>query len=125
MAIAPKMRHLALGLDKLNKVEIWDPNTKRLLHTLDHRSPSGTIMAVAYSADGRYLISLSGFYTQLVEVILWDTKDYRQLASVSPHDSSTAVLAFFPDGKRFVTAANSIEGFKVWRIESRMVDSPE
>ena len=56
-------------------VKVWDRNTKKLLYTL--RGHNGGVVAVAFSADDKWIISGSHDGT----VRYWDRKDGRWLAT--------------------------------------------
>ncbi|MHC4429739.1 MAG: WD40 repeat domain-containing protein, partial [Planctomycetota bacterium] len=94
-------------------VELWDPDTGRLLQVLAghdywvyavaYRPPDG--MMLASSDDGGY-------------VRLWDTHSGELLRTIRPQDmgewGQVRSLAFSPDGTRLAGASQSMECVYVW-----------
>jgi WD40 repeat protein len=108
------------------KSEIWDLRTRKRVSSMIH-SHRGPVEAVAFSPDGRLFASLvtdrrarrTGKPRGLgnSEVLLWDIRAGRELGAVEVSKELTLGLAFFPDGKRLITAGK--DGVKVWTINSR------
>ena len=116
-AISPDERYLALGLYRENRAEVWDLKTNKKLLTLGKHTGHGDIRGVVYSPDGRFLASLGG---SVGELILWETKDYREVARVTAHKSLINGLVFYPDSKQFATAGNSDTYIRLWNIQEGM-----
>src|SRR5438876_1028156 len=80
-------------------VKVWDVETGKELRTL--RGHSDRVDGLAFTADGRYLLTASWDWTMR----LWDVNAGEQLRSFQfqgepgVHVSS---VTFFPDGKRFL-----------------------
>jgi WD40 repeat protein len=109
-AFSPDERHLALG-DEENKIDVWNLKEKAKVKTLTGHTDKGIVRALAYSPDGRFLAGQWGSSV----VVLWDTKEYREVGRIKTHDGFTKTLVFFPDSQRFATACNDGH-VKVWKI---------
>lgn len=71
----------------------------------------GEILATAFSRDGRYMATGSADQT----VKLWDVNSGSLLRTFSGHVNSVAGVAFTPDGKTLVSAADNVI---LWDINS-------
>ncbi len=96
IAAAPDGRALVSGTGT-GALEIWDPATGAVLHTL--QADAGPTMGVAFSPDGGILAS-TGFDGALD---LWDTRSWTLLRSVPLHDGPGTAVAFTPDGRGVLT----------------------
>ncbi|MBI2529454.1 MAG: WD40 repeat domain-containing protein [Candidatus Rokubacteria bacterium] len=92
-------------------VSIWDPATGRLVRTLTDRP--GSVQALAYSPDGRFLAAGRGFVARTkdhVSVDIWEAKTAALVRSLrGPMHPTTgsmdvAAVAFNPDGAQLVAA---------------------
>ena len=73
----------------------------------------GEIISTAFSKDGRYLATGSTDQT----VKLWDVRNGSLLRTFSGHVNSVAGVAFTPDGKTLISAADHV---RLWDINSGM-----
>lgn len=80
------------------------------------------IISVVFSPDGKTLAS--GSYGKTLasgswgaEIILWDTKTWKEKKTLKGHSSLVYSIAFSPDGK-LLTSAGLGEGIKVWDANS-------
>jgi eukaryotic-like serine/threonine-protein kinase len=80
-------------------VKVWDVTTGQELHTL--RGHSGLVPLLAFSPDGRRLVSAS----MDGSVILWDMATGQEAFSFRSPARSICCLAFSPDGRRLVSAS--------------------
>jgi WD40 repeat protein/tRNA A-37 threonylcarbamoyl transferase component Bud32 len=87
--------------------------------------PGGTLWAVAYSRDGRFLAAGSGGGGQPGRVTIWDVRtgektlawDVHPAGVLSEHFTGVRSVAFSPDGTQIVTASgehNRSAEVKVW-----------
>lgn len=113
-AISPDERHLALAVNRENRAEVWDLKSNKKIVTLGKHKGDGDVRGLVYSPDGRFLASLGG---AAGEVILWDTKEYREVARVTAHELHIHSLVFYPDSKQFATSGNSDTYIRLWKIE--------
>ena len=78
---------------------IWDLNTGQTLHTLaGHKS----VTAVAFSPDGKYLVTTGNRDLSHVDLrtILWDAATGQQLTALASPGEKPLAVAFSPDGKQ-------------------------
>ncbi|HEV3143205.1 MAG TPA: WD40 repeat domain-containing protein [Gemmataceae bacterium] len=91
-ALSPDRTLMASGTFTDKDLRIWDLTTGKLKTTLTGHS--GEIRAVAFSPDGKLLVSASG------EVKVWDVAAGKEAALKLQHIESIFSFAFSPDGKR-------------------------
>lgn len=116
-AVADAWRHLNACRYDLRG---WEHDYLFSLFTKDHRvmKTRGGVGCVAYSADGRRLVSGYAFV-----VSAWDPATGRELLNHSPQMSTSSVIAavtFTPDGKRILLGAQG-QGVEVLDAESGKV----
>ena len=92
-------------------VSIWDPATGRLIRT--HTDRPGSVMALAYSPEGRFLVAGRGFVARTkdhMSVDIWEAKTAALVRSLrGPVHATTGsmdvgAMAFSPDGSQLVAA---------------------
>ncbi len=95
IAISPDSRSLA-SVSRDGTVKIWDLGSGKLLRTAAQRHPHG----VAYSPDGRRVVSNSSG-----EIVLWNaaTGERERTMSTSSIQPHIATSAYSPDGKWVAT----------------------
>jgi WD40 repeat protein len=97
---------------------LWDRTSGRMQQELaGHKLP---VYALAYSRDGKYLVSGGGKKTDRRnegELFLWDTATRNSRPLVGGHLAVVNALAFSPDGRSFaaVLADNTV---KLWEAPS-------
>jgi WD40 repeat protein/serine/threonine protein kinase len=85
----------------------WQRQAHLALHTL--RGHKDTVTAVAFSPDGRRIVTGSSDYTAKV----WDADTGRELFTLKGHSYWVNCVAYSPDRKRIVTGSNDRTA-KVW-----------
>jgi WD40 repeat protein len=80
------------------RLSLWDPNTGKLLRTLEGRH--GAVAAVAWSSDGKTLATASHDKT----VNLWEYATGKLLQTFSTHKAAVLAVAFSSDGKTIASA---------------------
>jgi RNA polymerase sigma factor (sigma-70 family) len=75
-----------------NTIDLWDPATGKLLHTLSGHEE--LVWSVAFSSDGKTLVSASDDKT----IRFWDTATGKQVRQIT-HTSRVGKLALSSDGK--------------------------
>jgi WD40 repeat protein len=92
-------------------VSIWDPATGRLVRTLTDRP--GSVRALAYSPDGRFLVAGRGFVASTkdhMSVDIWETRRAGLVRSLrGPVHATTGsmdvdAMAFSADGAQLIAA---------------------
>lgn len=74
---------------------------------------SKSVIAVAFSPDGKTLASGSWDYT----VKVWDTLSGKELQTIRGHSHTVSAIAFSPDGKMLASASYD-KTVKLWDVES-------
>jgi len=108
VALARDGKRLAtMGSD----VKIWDPITGRQMQTW-HWPPDWHVMAVAWSPDGKRLVS-SSVQTFPGALKMWDAETERELHVWIGHIGPPYAVAWSPDGKWLATCGMD-KLVKVW-----------
>src|SRR5581483_7259262 len=84
----------------LKGLRIWDARTGRLLRAIDDDSKIKGVRSVAFSSDGKYLLSGHRDHT----VRIWDAEAGAPIRVLQSLNEEAGSVAFSPDGK-FVLAA--------------------
>lgn len=93
---------LARGSFK-NTVDLWDTKTWRPIHHMKGEpSMVNAIEAVAWSADGRWLVSGDA----AGNAILWNALSGQRVRNLPTHDGATQSVAWFPQGTVIATAGD-------------------
>ncbi|MBW1815746.1 MAG: caspase family protein [Deltaproteobacteria bacterium] len=88
---------------------------KRALEGDGHGAP---IEAVAFSPDGRHVVSGSRDYT----LKLWNVETAAEIRTYEGHAGPVRVVAFSPDGRHFISGADD-NTLRVWDVDSGQEDS--
>ena len=99
-AISPDGRTLATASPAGNEAQIWDVQSgKSVMRLAGHL---GVIWKVAFSRDGRHLVTASKDKTARI----WDVATGQTVAILKGHEDGLTNAAFSPDGRRVVTASD-------------------
>ena len=82
------------------------------------KRPIGSIWALAFSPDGRWLAS--GHYN--AKVFLWDLRTNRRRLVLAGHEGPVTSLAFSPDGRRL--AVDHGDGVCLWSVSVEPGEKP-
>lgn len=96
-------------------VRLWDAQTGKLLHDLDHHRR--LVRCAAFSPDGSLLAS--GGDDRMVR--LWDVKSGKEIRKFEGHEDDLVAVAFAPNGKGLATANrkhfDGIETIRLWDLK--------
>jgi WD40 repeat protein len=109
-------------------VKVWDAETGRELRTLSRGNGYRPVHSVAYSPDGRRIVSGSRDDDNNTGTIkIWDAETGQELRILSGQMDYVNSVAFSPDGRRIVSGAGAIQGMsgkntvatvKIWDVET-------
>jgi eukaryotic-like serine/threonine-protein kinase len=74
------------------------------------------ITALAFSPDGKTLVSAAGFGES--DIRLWDVATGKEIGRLEGHQSWVGSLVFWPDGKKLVSASAD-QTIRIWDVSSR------
>jgi WD40 repeat protein len=109
LAVSPDDTLLAAGL-RYGSVRVWDLKTLKERATL--RAHAGDAWAVAFSPDGKTLVSGGGDWNRPGEVKLWAVGTWREAAALR-HTGEVLCVAVAPDGKT-IAAGSWDRTIKLW-----------
>jgi WD40 repeat protein/tRNA A-37 threonylcarbamoyl transferase component Bud32 len=90
-------------------VRLWDVRTGQQRASLrENRVGVGSVWKVAFSPDGRILVSVGGSGT-----LFWDARPTRELAYFKAHRYRITSIAFSPEGQALVSAGEDAT-IKIW-----------
>jgi WD40 repeat protein len=113
VAFAPKGRRVVSGGND-RTVRVWEVASGKEVHSL--KGHANAIIGVAFSPDGRKILSASSQYQTADQFIrLWDGESGRELQSFGGSGTdSIRCLAFSPDG-RSVLAGDTDQSLRLWK----------
>ncbi len=98
------------GPDKPGTVQLCDPGTGKVLHTLGGNSTE--ITSVAFSPDGSRVATACAhprYSTSKGEVRVWDAEKGQALYTAAGFPNGACAVAFSPDGKTLVVTRSGTE----------------
>jgi WD40 repeat protein len=97
------------------EVKLWDAKTGKEIRTLNGHS--GEVVSVAFSPDGKRIVSGSRDTTLKV----WDAQTGQEIHTLRGHMNWVTGVAYRPDGKHIVSGSGDILGpgeLKVWDAQT-------
>lgn len=114
MALSPDGRSVAIGgflseadAPSAASIHIFDFTTGKLVKVI--KGHKDVIFALAYSADGKRLISGSGDKS----AIIWDAASGQQIFQLTGHSEQIEAVGFSADGTRAITGGSD-ETLRLW-----------
>jgi WD40 repeat protein len=112
LAFSPDSKTLAVGTYR--EVQFWNPDNGTLTGTWTGHVDA--VRSLAYSKDGRLLVSGGGAAGLAGEVRVWDTAAGKELRSFGKdHTDAVNGVALNPDATRVVTASAD-RTLKIWEV---------
>jgi len=110
---SPDSTLIAIGGDRSEdeRIGIWDANTGKLVAIL--KGHTNSVSCLAWTADGRTLISGSYDYT----IRTWNTSTWQQLAVLAGHSNAVYDIAISPNG-RILASASWDKTARLWNLEN-------
>ena len=101
LAYSPDGKRLVSGSwDR--ELKVWDMAGRREMGTLRHDE---LVSGVAWTPDGRYILSAGGTVAGVNPMAVFDAKTYQLLRHISGHSLGVSGLAVSPDGRFFATGS--------------------
>lgn len=107
VAYSPDGKLLATGAER---VVLWDAVSMTRLVPLEYES---VVWSVAFSPDGRWLVSTHGDGS----ILIWDVSNRELEANLKEHSGGVRAVAFSSDGRRLVSASED-QSVILWNAES-------
>jgi len=95
------------------KIKIWDAKTLELVATLEELK--GNVWCLAWTNDGKTLISGSGFDSGCIRK--WNTTTWKQSAVLTEQGDSIRAIAISPNG-RILASASYDKTARLWNLEN-------
>jgi serine/threonine protein kinase/WD40 repeat protein len=109
----------------LGQVRLRDARTGKVKRAL--RGARGLVLSLAFSPDGRALVSGGGSWRDYGEVILWDVPAGKARLYLHGHRDWVASVAFSPDGSTLASAGGTLGAqgeMRLWDLRAGACDAP-
>ncbi len=94
----------------MNSIIVWDTESGELIKNIESKD----FMKVKASPDNRY-IAVSRYVTSPIEILIYNTEDWKLEGTLCCHTESIQDIAFSPDGSLLASCAHLGE-IKIWDI---------
>ncbi len=108
----------------MNSIIVWDTESGELIKNIESKD----FMKVKASPDNRY-IAVSRYVTSPIEILIYNTEDWKLEGTLCCHTESIQDIAFSPDGS-LLASCNNQGTIKLWNVNeakliSEFVDNHE
>jgi WD40 repeat protein len=103
LAFTPDGTMLAAGCGD-EKLRLWDVATQRLQHEIK-LPPPWSILEIAFSCDGKLMVTREGFGIKQAGVAVRETITGQKIAGIEGHDGNVSSIAFIPGRWLLVTGS--------------------
>jgi serine/threonine protein kinase/WD40 repeat protein len=90
--------------------------------------PKNQVLAVAFSPDGKAILTGGGFYYSSGQAQLWSAANGQELTNTLDHRGKVRAVAFSPDGKAVLTGGGDVGDFtgeaRLWSVATGKELSP-
>lgn len=112
ISISPDSKMVATTGTSDNVVRVWEAVTGKL--NLALRGHDGFVYSVAFSPDGKRIVSASDDRT----IRVWDVEKGSEVMGLKGHLDAVASVAYSPDSKRIASAGGHDQTVRLWDAET-------